>query len=146
VIFAGVHYKRIEHKKYKYQTTVEVVLYVGIFGHSIETAYFKLTRDGVLLIKAGYMWDGCSGPTWDTKNTMLAGLGHDCLYQILRESLLISRSAPDYARRFDELRLQGDQLFKQWLADDGVCWLRRYIYYRGVRIIGRRFALPEVLK
>lgn len=146
MIFDGVHYKRIEHKKYKYQTTVDVVLYVGIFGYSIETAYFKLTRDGVLLIKAGYMWDGCSGPTWDTKNTMLAGLGHDCLYQILRESLLISRSTLNYDERFDKLRLQVDQSFRQWLAEDGVCWIRCYYYYRGVRALGRKYALPRVLK
>ena len=146
MIFDGVHYRSIRHKKYKYQTTVDVIFYVGIFGCNIETAYFKLTRDGMLVIKAGYMWDGCSGPTWDTKNTMRAGLGHDCLYQILRESLLINLNHLGYAERFDKLRLQVDQLFRQWLTEDGVMWVRVYYYYRGVRVFGRKYALPKVLE
>lgn len=43
---------------------------------------------GLLLIKEGYPWDGASGPTFDTKNTMIGSLGHDAMYELMRLELL----------------------------------------------------------
>ena len=42
---------------------------------------------GLLKIKAGYAWDGASGPTLDTPSSMRGSLVHDALYQLIREGL-----------------------------------------------------------
>ena len=48
----------------------------------------KLSDSGILVINKGYLWDGVSGPTWDTKSTMIPGLVHDAFYQAIRLELL----------------------------------------------------------
>jgi len=57
----------------------------------IKSDYIELDKQGFLLIRKGYAWDGCSGPTKDTLSNMRAGLVHDALYQLMRERLLDSR-------------------------------------------------------
>ena len=39
-------------------------------------------------IAARYAWDGASGPTFDTKDTMTPSLIHDAFYQLMREGVL----------------------------------------------------------
>ena len=54
----------------------------------IYTDYCTLWPDGVIVIDEGYEWDGASGPTIDTDDTMDGSLVHDILYQLIREGKL----------------------------------------------------------
>jgi len=90
----------IKYKKgYKYQLSENYTRIISIYGHSIDTEFIKLSKDGHLFIKSGYAWDGASGPTIDTDNSMEGSLVHDALYQLMRMGLL-PQSCREYA---DEL-------------------------------------------
>ena len=56
----------------------------------IDTKYISIDKNGLLIILEGYAWDGASGPTYDSKNSMRASLVHDALYQLMRMGLLVS--------------------------------------------------------
>jgi len=43
---------------------------------------------GTMRIRKGYAWDGSSGPTFDTKNSMRGSLGHDAKHQLVRMGLV----------------------------------------------------------
>ena len=49
-----------------------------------NTRFISL-KDGKLVVKYGYAWDGASGPVFQTKTLIAASLLHDALYQILRD-------------------------------------------------------------
>ena len=76
-------------------------------------------------IRAGYAWDGASGPTIDTEGTMEATLVHDVLYQLMREGC-VSQSA----------RLAADRLLRDMMKRDGVNLIRRWYFYLAVRWFG----------
>ena len=112
---------------YKYQLIKSVEVDAGIFpAFAINTKFLSLDLQGILTIKAGYAWDGPSGPTIDTKSTMRAGLAHDALYQLIRNDK-ISQS-----RRGDV-----DRFFRCVLREDGMWKPRAWYYYQAVR----KFAL-----
>lgn len=97
----------------------------------ITTPFIVLTRDGDLLIRKGYAWDGPSGPTIDTKNFMRGSLVHDALYQLKRNSLL------HVAR--DDL----DRLLQRHCREDGMWRIRAWWVYQGVRFGGGLAADPD---
>lgn len=72
-----------------------------------------------------YAWDGPSGPTIDTKNSMRAALIHDILYQAIREKELPKKC-----------RAKADKLFLELLKEDGMFCIRRWIWYLSVRAFG----------
>ena len=84
----------------------------------------------VLVIQTGYAWDGPSGPTLDTPDTMRASLVHDALYQWNREQGTERATYPQF-------RKLADQEFLRLLAEDGVGFVRRWIWYWAVRWRGR---------
>lgn len=56
--------------------------------YEIDTDFIRLDMFGNLTIRAGYCWDGPSGPAIDTPNFMCPSLVHDALYQLIRMGLL----------------------------------------------------------
>ena len=68
----------------------------------------------ILTVRKGYAWDGASGPTIDTDNTIKASLIHDVLYQAIREGVL----PPRYRRK-------ADYEFRCILRDEGMNRWRR---------------------
>ena len=150
MIEENVHYKRFKHKKYKYITTQQIVAYTGIIGRDIKTKYFHLKRDGVVIIFAGYAWDGCTAVP-DLKSTMLASLLHDIGYQCLREERLL-----DWSKYSNDLNLyyidflvyleRIDRLFEWTMQQNGAWPLTRWIYFKGVRTFGEKHARPMRLK
>ncbi len=54
----------------------------------IGSRFYSLTRDGLLIIKRGYAYDGPSGPTLDTPEVMFCSLVHDVLYEMFRKDQL----------------------------------------------------------
>jgi len=79
-----------------------------------------------LLIRKGYLWDGASGPTFDTPSTFIAALGHDALYELMRN-----------ARLPQSYKHLVDNWFKQALRDGGMNEFRVWIFFNGVRFFGR---------
>ena len=101
-------------------------------GYNIETQFIRMEPNGRLTGKTGYAWDGPSGPTIDTKNSMRAALVHDAGYQLMREGYL----PLEYKGYFDEL-------FFNILREDGMSWIRAIIWLRAVQGFGKQASLPE---
>ena len=76
-------------KGYNYQLAGRVRLQTNLRPEQEATTQFiNLTTEGVLTISAGYAWDGPSGPTMNTDNSMTPSLIHDAVYQLMRQCLL----------------------------------------------------------
>jgi hypothetical protein len=93
---------------------------------------------GNLVIREAYCVDGCSGPTLDDDSNMQAGWMHDGLYQILRLGKLAVTK-----KDFDKMRKLADLSFLDQLKRDGMPWFRRKYYYWGVRMGGKKHAMPR---
>lgn len=123
-----IHYRR----GYKYQLVGNHIFYVDIRPEeSIKAGYVQLNKAGVLRIKSGYAWDGCSGPTWDSGGNMRAGLIHDALYQIMRLGLL--------PQTFKEA---ADRELQKAMKEDGAWGIRAWYYYKAVKMFGGKSCQP----
>jgi hypothetical protein len=90
-------------KGYKYQVSRTYHIKFDIVPFApIDLPFIKMDMQGNTKILPGYAWDGASGPTWDTLNSMIGSLGHDVGYQLIRLGLVDS----SYKEYFD-----------QWLHD-----------------------------
>lgn len=89
----------------------------------------ELTTLGKLIIRAGYAWDGPSGPTWDTSDFMRGSLAHDALYQLMRTGAL-AQSA----------RKAADQLLFDLCRQDGMNWVRAKYVLFAVRAFAKDYA------
>ena len=92
----------------------------------ITHPYMWLCRDYVQ-IREGYAWDGPSGPTFDTENSIRASLLHDAIYQAIREKLIPPRN-----------RRIADAEFRDVLRADGMDFIRRWVWWIAVRLFGGR--------
>lgn len=118
-----IHYKA----GYKYQFTRDYSCYTGIMlPHDIVRDFYTLTADGWCHIKKGYAWDGPSGPTLDTKDSLRASAIHDCYCQAAKDRLI------DY----DTFSPQYHQVFKDICLEDEMCSPRAWVWHHAV-IIGR---------
>jgi hypothetical protein len=73
---------------YKYQLAATIHFDTGIKGYSFIATYLGMTPSGTLIIREGYIWNGASGPTFDTMDSMKGSLIHDALYECMRRGLL----------------------------------------------------------
>lgn len=96
----------------------------------VEDDFVSLSASGLLTVKKGYAWDGPSGPTFDTKNSMRASCKHDALSQLMRKGLL-SR----------HLREVIDGEFYSELLSAGMFKFRAWYWFEGVR----KFASSSVM-
>jgi hypothetical protein len=94
--------------------------------HGCGTDWITLDVDGNLTIRAGYAWDGASGPTIDTKDSMRASLVHDALYQCIRLGLLD-----------ESFREAADNIFQRMCREDGMFGPRAWLWYHAVRIFAK---------
>ncbi len=123
--------RRIKYRRlptYKYTLAVDAVFSVGARPEApIITPFIELSADGILTVKAGYSWDGTSGPTMDTLSTMRGGLAHDAMFQLMRlealEAIIWKHTA--------------DTLLYRLLREDGMNWLRANTFYLAVTWFGR---------
>ena len=106
---------------WKYMLTEDYSVFVGLTPE-IKTDYIILSG-GILRIKAGYAWDGGSGPCWDTGTVMRGSLVHDALYQLLRLGLLAKSD-----------RKAADRLLKNVCLEDGMNRFRAFYIYWAVRL------------
>lgn len=128
-------YKKLH--RYKYQLKEKFEYQTAFLGYSIDTKFIKVNEQGVLIIEEYYAWDGPSGPTKDTLNSMRGSLVHDALYQLLREEELSQ-----------ELLIPIDKLFIEILKIDGMGKFRRWYWYRGLRLAngsaGKPGSIPDL--
>lgn len=125
----------ISYKKgYKYQLTDSYQTDIKILPEKeVDTPYIKLTTQGNLTIKAGYAWDGPSGPTIDTLNFMRGSLVHDALYQLMRNGELDSKRDKDPA----------DRLLQKMCKKDGMKSARAWWVYKGLALAGKGATLKK---
>ena len=89
---------------YKYQLYADEWMHTNIKpSDKIVTEYIELWLDGWMLVKKGYAWDGPSGPTWDTDDTMTPSLFHDAAYQLMRMKLLKPAANPKNKKKVLEV-------------------------------------------
>jgi len=100
---------------YKYQTSRDYRIVTKIKGCVVRLPFISLHQDGLLIIKRGYAWNGASGPTWDTLNSMIGSLIHDVLYQLIRLGL-IDQKYKYYADNLLHDLCAGDGMYS-WRAD-----------------------------
>jgi hypothetical protein len=124
-----------KRKNWKYRLWEDETYESGIvIPDAIRTEYIRMSASGLMTVKRGYCWDGASGPTWDTKNTFVASLFHDALYQLIREGWL------DLSHR-----KEADKVLYRLLRASGMSMLRARVWYRGVRTGAAQSARYNVL-
>lgn len=125
-VMNGILYSKIDGYKYRLDVPYNLQTDIKIL---IASEYVVLFESGMLNIRRGYCWDGASGPTIDTEDSMRASLIHDALYQLIRDYGL-PRKYKGYA----------DRLFYKLCLADGMPKWRAWLWYQAVRLFGR-FAL-----
>lgn len=118
---------------YKYQLAEDYSISVGIRpANDINTTFITLTEGGRLTVKAGYAWDGPSGPAIDCKTNMRGSLAHDAIYQMMREGFLLR-----------ENREKADILYRNICKEDGMPSIQAWWHYQGVRKFAASAAHPK---
>lgn len=119
-------------KGYKYQLAAQAVFSTRIKpDETIHDDFIVLYPSGLCFITSGYSWDGPSGPTFDTLNSMQGSLLHDALYQLMRKELLPGK-----------WRTIADDELGRILKADGMSYLRRSIWVRELKKFGSSAANP----
>mgnify|MGYP003624625046 FL=1 len=110
---------------YKYQLVDDLTLQTTLRpDKDITTYYIDLTASGLLTVRRGYAYDGPSGPTYDSENSMVPSLFHDAIYQLMRLGLLSRMWRP-----------KADYEFESMLEARGMWWIRRKLWLRAVRLL-----------
>lgn len=112
---------------YKYQLVNDYQVQLRFIRpeYDIETEFIRLTRDGLLWIRHGYAWDGPSGTTFDTPDSMRGSLVHDALYQLIRDGYLYLKEHREHA----------DREFLVILFEDKMNPKRAQLWYAAVRLL-----------
>ena len=113
---------------YKFKVEKDLNLKLPVSMPDFEHEYCSV-KDGVVYVKKGYAWDGASGPVFNTKNTLVASLVHDVLYQAQRLNLIEHNSTN---------RKNADENFYELLKYFGVNSVRCKIWYLAVRFFGKK--------
>ncbi len=118
---AHIHYR----DGYKYRVMEDYTIKTPITGYDVSAEYITLDKEGTLVIKKGYAWDGASGPTIDSKSSMRASLVHDAFYELERCELISLRE-----------RDKADHLLHDICEQDGMWKWRADIWLWAVRKFG----------
>jgi len=120
-------------KGYLYQLAADVYIETNLTViKPIDTPFISLHLNGRMVIRSGYAWDGASGPTFNTDNSMVPSLFHDAAAQLMRQGLLPQERLSYINKHFDFM-----------LKKRGMSWLRRRLWRRGLWFTGGSFARPE---
>lgn len=93
--------------------------------YNIQTEYVDFNTDGWLTVRAGFPYDGPSGPTIDTPDSMRGALVHDALADLFRQGYL------DRERHFTPMNKE----FHKILLEDGMSPTRAEAWFIGVNDI-----------
>ncbi len=79
----------------------------------------------MLEVIKGFIWDGPSGPTYDSPSSMRASLIHDVLYSLISKGVL----PKDY-------RKAADREFRRIAIEDDMWRWRAWVWYYSLRVFG----------
>lgn len=118
---------------YKYQLTRDYTITLqGIWLMGAQDNGFIRIAGDQLTIRAGYAWDGPSGPTFDTKDAMRGSLVHDALYQLIAVGVLTAGH-----------RDAADCELARICREDGMWSVRAGVWYHAVSRYGKRHSTTE---
>ena len=117
---------------YKYITSRDFLHITSVVGFEAKNDFIALGSGGDIYIKKCYAFDGASGPTIDTANTMRGALVHDALYQLMREKLL-----PITCRE------AADRTLYNTIREDKMCYIRAQAWLKSVRLFAAGAAKPS---
>jgi hypothetical protein len=113
----------------KYRVTGAIAAHLPTLeGHKGRTGLLSLDEKGNLFIGSGYMWDGPSGPTFDTENWMMASVIHDALCDLVRYGGLDPVTLPEI-----------HNIMRQYLLDGGMSKARAWWSWKAVQLFGNKF-------
>lgn len=121
---AGYRYQLAETERYQSD-----IMPVGMLA---DTDWLALDGEGLLTIRAGYAWDGASGPVIHTPENMRASLIHDAYYQLIRLGLV------HFA-----YREAADRVYRRVCLEDGMSEERAESHYIALRLFGAWATLPS---
>jgi hypothetical protein len=107
--------------KYQIRKDMQFRIPVDFAEFSIDTDFISL-ESCILTIRKGYAYDGASGPTFDTRNSMRGSAFHDAMYQLFVLGLLPRT-----------LKSLVDELFRDMLRQDGMSAFRSAAWHRAVK-------------
>ena len=122
--------KKLKFKKIKYPYLVIEDYYRRCpipAGMTCSNGWFDLRESQVVVFK-DYAWDGPSGMTFDTPNSMEGSLIHDVFYQAIQDGYILYK-----------YRKISDRIFRDVLKDDGMSFIRRWYWFIGLRLFGGIF-------
>ena len=129
-----MRYTRIKRKGFGllanvYQLDATVRVPTCMLGYDIHhqawQGGYSLGRNGLMKIWKGFVWDGPSGPTYDSPDSMRASLVHDVFYDMIRKGHL-----PKGARKL------ADQELRRIAIQDGMWRWRANLWYQMLRRFG----------
>ena len=121
-------------KGYKYQLAEKEHFQTPLLGFSIVTEFIVLHPSGRMVIDSGYAWDGASGAI-DTDTILRGSLGHDALYQLMRQRYLPQ-----------DCRKKIDDYFEELCLEDGMCTFRADYINDAVKLLAEFAADPKNIK
>jgi hypothetical protein len=95
-------------------------------GFSGKHGLISFDAKGKFTVSPGYIWDGASGPTIDTSDTVQASLGHDIGYELMGAGIISS----------DKFKQAFDYWFYEQLIKDGMIQYRAFAWYKAVQVFG----------
>jgi hypothetical protein len=106
---------------YKYRLYEDYADTTRILDCEYEDQYAKITKDGRIIGKKGFCWDGCSGPTKDDDTNQVPGLLHDIKYYLMRIGV-VPQSWRHVADKelVEGCRKRGMSKFRAWYYFEGV--------------------------
>ena len=118
---------------YKYQVARDYRIKLAVIPYEpICLPFVLMDTAGDTVIKTGYAWNGASGPTLDTRNTMAGSLVHDLLYQLIRLGLI----DPKY-------KAYADRILKEICVEDGMNRIRAACWLWAVKTFGGASCKPD---
>ena len=118
---------------YKYQVARDYRIKLAVIPFEpICLPFVLMDTAGDTIIKTGYAWNGASGPTVDTRNTMTGSLVHDLLYQLIRLGLI----DPKY-------KAYADRMLKEICVEDGMNRIRAACWLWAVKTFGGASCKPD---
>mgnify|MGYP003638167030 CR=1 FL=1 len=70
-----------------YRLLADIVTHTSIIGLRVDTRFYTLFKDGRLLIRIGYEWDGGTGAI-DDKAMVAASLSHDVICEMTNSDMI----------------------------------------------------------
>lgn len=132
-MITDIKYSQIKHgllhgllTRDRFRLTERLVVRTKITGYEIRYGRILLHKDGLLEILPGYIWDGASGPTWDTEVTMAASAVHDAFYRLMANEKLPLKE-----------RWKADAELWYLMRVNGAWWFRAAYYYTSVQLFGK---------